>query len=162
LDVDRNAAADTLTDGLLILRYLFEFRGQPLVKGLVDQNSARSTPATVLQFLDACRTSLLDVDADGQAGGMTDGLLILRYLADFRGPSLINGVVAPAATRSTPDDIAAFLQSQMPPSGKSGAKSAAAFAQQSADEWFGLLGDAGQELHRSTLVRSRRVGRIRH
>jgi predicted outer membrane repeat protein len=48
----------------------------------------------------------------------------------------------------------AILQSQMPPSGKSGAKSAA--VQRSAGEWFDRLGDAGKELRRSTLLRIRR------
>ena len=41
---------------------------------------------------------LLDIDGNGQADALTDGLLIIRYLFGLRGPSLTAGAVGPGAT----------------------------------------------------------------
>jgi hypothetical protein len=58
---------------------------------------------------------------------MTDGLLVLRYLFDFRGKSMVNGVLGTDATRTDPTVIAAYLDGLCTSSAKSnGAKSAAA------------------------------------
>ena len=46
-----------------------------------------------------------DVDANGTTDGLTDGLLILRYLFGFRDTALIHGAVAPNAERGTPAAI---------------------------------------------------------
>ena len=36
----------------------------------------------------------LDIDDDGNAEPLTDGLLVIRYLFGFSGSSLINGAIA--------------------------------------------------------------------
>jgi hypothetical protein len=43
----------------------------------------------------------LDIDGNGEADALTDGILILRYLFGFRGATLIDGAVAPDCTRCT-------------------------------------------------------------
>ena len=50
-----------------------------------------------------------DIDSDGEAGALTDGLLLLRHLFGFSGSSLTDGVVASNATRSSAADIEAYL-----------------------------------------------------
>ena len=55
-----------------------------------------------------------DIDGDGSVDGLTDGLLLVRYLAGFTGESLIDSAVAENATRVSATDIEAYLQSMMP------------------------------------------------
>ena len=54
----------------------------------------------------------LDVDGDGEAAPLTDGLLIIRHLFGFSGSALTNGAVADGAVRSTPSAIADYLAEQ--------------------------------------------------
>jgi hypothetical protein len=54
-------------------------------------------------------TSDYDVDGNGVAEPLTDGLLILRYLFGFRGNVLINGAVGPGCTRCDAPAIEAFI-----------------------------------------------------
>ena len=51
LDIDNNGSVDALTDGLLILRYLFELRGEILLNGVVANNAARSSAAEIESYL---------------------------------------------------------------------------------------------------------------
>ena len=57
---------------------------------------------------------LLDVDGNGQIDALTDGLLILRYLFGLEGDTLIAGVVAQDATRTTAVEIQAHLAALTP------------------------------------------------
>jgi hypothetical protein len=50
-----------------------------------------------------------DIDSDGEAGALTDGLLLLRHLFGFSGSSLTDGVVATNADRSSAAEIEAYL-----------------------------------------------------
>jgi len=51
----------------------------------------------------------LDVDGNGQAAPLEDGLLIIRYLAGFTGSSLIAGAVAADCTRCDAASIEAYI-----------------------------------------------------
>ncbi|MAR59095.1 MAG: hypothetical protein CMK34_03665 [Porticoccaceae bacterium] len=57
LDIDNNGSVDALTDGLLILRYLFELRGDMLLNGVVANNAARSSAAEIESYLSALTSS---------------------------------------------------------------------------------------------------------
>ena len=48
LEIDCNGAADPLTDGLLVIRYLFGLRGAALIQGAVG-DAARRAPATEIE-----------------------------------------------------------------------------------------------------------------
>jgi hypothetical protein len=52
---------------------------------------------------------MLDVDGNGSAGALTDGVLIVRYLFGFTGAQLTNGAVGPGCTRCDATSIIAFL-----------------------------------------------------
>ena len=110
LDVDGNGETDGLTDGILILQYLFGFRGADLIDGAVSSDATRSTAEAIEDYLASLiEQAILDVDGDGKTDGLTDGMLILQYLFGFRGNDLIDGVVSSGATRSTAEAIEAYL-----------------------------------------------------
>ena len=52
LDVDGDGETDSLTDGLLLLRWGFSFSGAPLVQGAVDVDCERCTAAEIETYLD--------------------------------------------------------------------------------------------------------------
>jgi hypothetical protein len=104
---------DALTDGLIALRYLFGVTGTSLTTGALDTTATRADPAAIKAYLDAMRPAL-DIDGNGTADALTDGLLILRYLFGLRGSALIAGAVGPLATRTTAAAIEAYLQTLMP------------------------------------------------
>lgn len=93
LDIDGSDQTDALTDGLLILRYLFGFQADSLVQGALTPGCSRSNPYDVLAYLQSL--TCLDVDGNGKLDALTDGLLILRYLFGFVGDSLVQGAMAP-------------------------------------------------------------------
>jgi hypothetical protein len=93
LDADGDNATDALTDGLLVLRYLFGFRGSSLSTGAVNLSGcSRCTGSAIAEYLDGLGLSI-DIDGDGDLHPLTDGLLALRYLFGLRGASLVDGVV---------------------------------------------------------------------
>jgi len=51
LDVDGNGSTDALTDGLLVLRYLFGLRGTALIAGAVDPLGSRTTSSAIETYL---------------------------------------------------------------------------------------------------------------
>jgi uncharacterized repeat protein (TIGR01451 family) len=51
LDVDGNGQSDALTDGLLMLRYLFGLRGQALINSAIGAGATRTTAAAIEAYL---------------------------------------------------------------------------------------------------------------
>lgn len=113
LDIDGNASYDALTDGLLVIRYLFGLSGASLINGAVGPLATRTTAAQIGDYLTAIRPAL-DIDGNGQADALTDGLLIIRYLFGLRSASLITGAVGPGATRNTAATIEPQIQGLTP------------------------------------------------
>ena len=116
LDVDASLTAtkyDALTDGLIALRYLFGLTGASLTTGVLGPTATRTDPAAIKTYLDAIRP-LLDIDGNGKADALTDGLLVVRYLFGLRGSALIGGAVDPLATRATAPAIEAYLRTLLP------------------------------------------------
>ena len=116
LDVDAsgpNTEYDALTDGLLIVRYMFGLTGQALTANTLGATATRTDPAAITAYLDGIRTTL-DIDGNGSLDALTDGLLIVRYLFGLRGSQLISNTVGPNATRSTAAQVETYIQSLMP------------------------------------------------
>jgi len=109
--VDGNGQEDALTDGILLLRWLFEFTGDSLIGGgVVGDGCTRCTAQEIEEYL-AAMGSLLDIDGNGQTDALTDGILVLRFLFEFTGDALIGGgVVASDCTRCTAGEIETFLK----------------------------------------------------
>lgn len=51
LDIDGNGQTDALSDGLLILRYLFQLRGSALIDGVVKPDATRKTAVEIEAYL---------------------------------------------------------------------------------------------------------------
>ena len=113
IDVDGDGRYDALSDGLLVVRYLFGLTGNALTAGALGPNATRTSASAVAQYLDSIRGAL-DVDGNAQSDALTDGLLVVRYLFGMRGAALINGVVGGGATRATAPLIEAQIQLLMP------------------------------------------------
>ena len=112
-DFDNDGNADALTDGLLLLRYAFNLKGDSLTNGAISPNSS-ITAAQVEANVAASMTSFADIDGNGNVDALTDGLLLLRYLFNLKGDSLINGAVASTASRTSAPDIEAYILNLMP------------------------------------------------
>jgi hypothetical protein len=112
LDVDYDGEASALTDGMLIQRWLFGFRGSVLSGGAVDTSLCERCPAEIIDVHLSAIVKLLDVDGDGAAEALTDGTLIFRWLFGFRGQSLVIGAVDTThCTRCDPAAIETYLAS---------------------------------------------------
>jgi hypothetical protein len=113
LDIDGNDQYDALTDGLLLLRGMFGLDGSALITGTVASD-ATYTESVDIESRIATLGDLADIDGNGEIDALTDGLLTLRYLFGLQGDTLINGVVAGDATRTTAEEIEAHLETLMP------------------------------------------------
>ena len=113
IDVDLNSQYDALTDGVVILRYLFGMSGSALTGGAIGAGALRADPAAVNSFLDNIAPQL-DVDGNGHADSLTDGLMVVRYLFGLRGASLIQGAIGAGATRTTAPQIESYIAGLLP------------------------------------------------
>ena len=102
LDIDADNSTTTLTDGVLLIRYLFGLRGTALFAGAVG-----GTPGRTMQQIQDYLTSLttgvpktLDIDSNGPADALTDGLLVVRYLMGLRGTALTQSAVGSGNQRN--------------------------------------------------------------
>ena len=112
LDVDANGNVDAPTDGLLILRSMFGLTDGALRTGLVASDAASIGSVDIASRIKMLG-DLADVDGNGNIDALTDGLLTLRYLFGREGNTLVAGVVAADATRTTAADIEAHLKALM-------------------------------------------------
>ena len=67
-DIDGDGSTEALTDGLLLLRYLFGFDGATLIEGAVGTNAARTTANEIKTYFDA-RIEAFSGDIDGDGVG---------------------------------------------------------------------------------------------
>ena len=105
-DFDGNGNVDALTDGLLLLRYAFELRGDRLVNSDVVATDSPLTAAEIEARIDAA-VGTADIDGNGSLDPLSDGLLLLRYLFEVTDDSLVDGVVdLNCGVRTTAADVA--------------------------------------------------------
>lgn len=53
VDVDGDGVFDALTDGVLVIRYLFGLRGEALTQGAISSRAVRTTPAQIAEYMAA-------------------------------------------------------------------------------------------------------------
>ncbi len=107
-DIDGDGQTKFTSDGIIIIRYLFGFRGAALVNGAVGLNASRDT-AAIEQYLSDNR-ALMDIDLDGDQRPLSDGLLIIRFFAGFSGETLIRDAVNPLGQRIDADEVLNYLE----------------------------------------------------
>lgn len=108
LDVDANGQYDPMTDGVMIVRYMFGLTGSSLTTGVVGSLANRADPTQIGDYLNSIR-SYLDVDNNGVVDALTDGVLIIRYLLGLTGPPLVQGAIGKDAMRTAHADIQRYL-----------------------------------------------------
>jgi hypothetical protein len=111
-DFDNSCHADALTDGLIMLRYGFDSHGDNLVRGVMHPNSTFT--ASEVEARIQSSLSIMDIDQDGSFDALTDGLILLRYLFDVYGERLVQDVVSPTGTRTSPEAITQHIEHHMP------------------------------------------------
>ena len=110
LDVDVNDSTDALSDGILFIRQFAQFSGAALTNGAVDPGGERTDPVEIENSLgDLIRSGRLDIDQNGRTEPLSDGILVIRYLAGFRGDALTDGAVDPNGQRTTAAAIESHL-----------------------------------------------------
>ena len=86
-----------------------------MISEVIGSDAKRTSADNISNYLISASADL-DIDDNGEADALTDGLLLLRYLFELRGNSLIDGVVAPDAARRSASEIEVYLDSRMPDS----------------------------------------------
>ena len=124
LDISGDGHVTDDVDGVLIMRYMFGFRGDALVSGLAgDLNAAQVTQS--LDALNSATPNLLNPDGSASkiADALSDGVIIRRYLryyqyaeTHWKGPDLIQDALIPGDPSPAPawQDIWTFLDTYMP------------------------------------------------
>ncbi len=112
LDIDLDNRYEPLTDGLMVLRYLFGLPAAAVTSDATGASATRDADA-IFRYLGDVRP-YLDADGNGVADALTDGVLILRHLFGQVGQALIEGAIGARAKRTTPEAIAAYLAALMP------------------------------------------------
>jgi hypothetical protein len=110
LDIDVSTPTtkyDAASDGVMVLRALFGIQGTAISTGTGTRSAADI--ATYLISI----SPKLDVNGDGKAQPLTDGLLIVRYLLGLRNAPLIAGVPL-TASRPDASSIALYLAGLTP------------------------------------------------
>lgn len=113
IDKSTDPVYDPLTDGLLVLRYMFGQRDEALTAGALSATALRNDPVAIATHLDSMASSL-DIDDNRSIDALTDGILVLRYMFGIRGAALIGGAVGPDAGAATAEAIEARIQDLMP------------------------------------------------
>ena len=115
LNIDDSSATtyDASSDGLLILRHLFGFSGASLTTNSLGATARRTDPLAIAAYLNSLGAAL-DVDNNGRVDGLTDGLLVLRYMLGLRGQSLIVGATGSGANPGTASAVELAIQALMP------------------------------------------------
>lgn len=111
-DVDKNGETDALTDGLLMLRHMFDVSGENLTLDAVSPNSQISNQ-DVIQSIEETMV-IADIDKSGHVDALSDGLILLRYMFDMRGPDLLDDAVTESALRRNHSDVLTYIDMHQP------------------------------------------------
>ena len=71
-DIDGNGEVDALTDGLLLLRYLFALSDDSLIGGAIGPNATRATAEQIVQYIESLMPESLSDQASGLLVPMAD------------------------------------------------------------------------------------------
>ena len=114
LDADGNGQYDALTDGILIMRYMFNIAGAALTANALGPGATVQNSDQALTRMNGFRPQY-DIDGNGNIDALTDGLMILRFLFNITGPNLTaNAIGDGTPTRTTPQAVQTYMQTLRP------------------------------------------------
>ena len=113
IDIDGDGQKDALTDGLLILRYLFGLSNTSLTSNVISSDAVYTSSNQIEERILGLG-DLLDVDLNGELDALTDGLMTLRFLFGIENENLIQDAVAPNANRNQLEEIRQHFAQLMP------------------------------------------------
>jgi hypothetical protein len=94
-DIDGDGDVDALSDGTLIMRYLFGGSGNALIESLDVTGGSRNNADSIAAFIELGMSGdnpALDIDADGDVDALSDGTMIMRFMFGGSGNALIDGL----------------------------------------------------------------------
>ncbi len=116
LHIDNDGRSDALTDGLLILRYAQGYSGESLISGVINPVGLRNTGDLVQSYMKVLaydfNNSPWDIDMDGKVDA-NDAYLVIRYLGQYSGAQLVDGLVTSLSQRNRSEAIMAYLDEMM-------------------------------------------------
>jgi len=97
-DIDEDGKVTPLSDGLMMVRFLFGFTSgyEPLVSA--DSPHANN-PTAIIDRLNE-HLPMMDIDGNGDTAALSDGVLLIRYLFGFKGDALISNAIGEGALRT--------------------------------------------------------------
>jgi len=116
-DIDGDGNVDALTDGLLLLRYLFGLRDEDLVSDLLSANATRTTPAEIEAYIEkylvaqsTTLPSLPSVDTDESEEPATDEQVSIRATLETKNTkSVVTNVKTPVSVAAIAGRTAAEI-----------------------------------------------------
>jgi hypothetical protein len=120
LDVDANGEARTLTDGVLIIRYLFGVTGARLTDGALGTSALRTDPAEIIAFLDgflpaAASASLVVLTQDVLLANYDDPAMHVGILGNFASSTLSATTSTSSPDSSSTSDSTTTQDVVLPP-----------------------------------------------
>jgi len=114
-DINGDGKVDALSDGTMIMRYLFEVTGDSLVTDIDISSGSRTTAQAIGEFIAEGMENdkALDVNADGVFDALSDGTIIMRYLFEVTGDNLVTDIDITSGSNNTVSKIEAHLNKYM-------------------------------------------------
>ena len=113
-DIDGNGKMDPFTDGILIIRYLYEMLFTSSQDDVIGTGAVRTSSEQIWTYLNDNREEL-DIDGNNDPDTLTDGIMILRYMNEL---SIFGGEDPPPtgdnAQRVTEAQIEPFIKQHIP------------------------------------------------
>jgi hypothetical protein len=128
-DINGDGVLEAFQDGILVQRYLFRLDGNSLMGDyryynnpsnweefedftMITESSTRKTAEEIVSYIKKLiNQGLLDIDGNGEADALTDGVLLIRHMENYQGEELINNAIdVQNATRKTAKEIAEFIE----------------------------------------------------
>jgi len=127
-DINGDGKLEAFQDGILVQRYLFGLnQGKSLMGNyryyrnptefedfvMITENSTRKTEEEIISYIKKLiNQGLLDIDGNGEADALTDGLLLMKYMIGYQKEELINNAIdTENAKRRNAEEIVEFIES---------------------------------------------------
>ena len=122
INFDEDNVASALSDGIMLIRTLAGFSGSAIVDSAFQTSPQRPvTEQDGVAVQEWIAQQNYDLDGDGNTNALTDGILFLRYLANFSGESLTAGALGRSATRTSATQIIEWIEQRVQPPTQQGA-----------------------------------------